>query len=432
MIVANKERTGDTRSHQGGSWWIPQPWVDGPIESERPEAQLLFASARTTIDSIEAEQIKLLVSQVQDWSFVIEKAQQNCVMPLLCWNILNLCPELVPQEILFELRSFFSTHARRNLSQTAALIELVSLFETNNIPTLPFKGPLLATSVYGNLSFRQFCDLDILVHQHNITKAIELLLERGYTRSESENRSSHLSPSELRRKDLVLTSEDGRVRVELHWRLSGTYFDFPVDIKNLWRQLDLIELGGHSFNGLARNELLLYLCMHGTRHGWERLGWVCDVAELLRSNPDFDWPTVITQAHLLGCERALMLALLLADELLDADIPVEIRQKIQNDADLKFISANAREWFFRQPGDSHKLSDWYLYHLSMKERSRDKVRLHLHYHLRYLRLALTPNQKDHKLVLLPASFSFLYYVVRPVRLANELLLTPIKKLFKQS
>jgi hypothetical protein len=170
--------------------------------------------------------------------------------------------------------------------------------------------------------------------------------------------------------------------------------------------------------------------MHGSRHGWERLGWVCDVAELVRINPDFDWPIIIAQAHLLGCERALMLALWLARELLDAEIPAKIMDNIQNDEDLKLVAANAREWLFRQPGDSLKLSTWYHYHLGMKERSRDKVRLHLYYHLRYLRLALTPNQKDHRLVLLPASFSFLYYVVRPLRLVHERWITPLKQLIK--
>lgn len=401
------------------------------MESERPEAQLLFACTRTVVDKVSEERINTLLRQDLDWSFVFEKAQQNCVMPLLCWNVLSLCPELVSEQILFRLRSFLSTHARNNLFQAAALIDIVHLFAESGIPVLPFKGPLLATRAYGNLSLRQFSDLDILVHQKDLTKAIELLVGAGYQRSQSENRSSILSASELRRKDMVLTSKDGRVRVELHWRLSGTHFDFPLDTKRLWRQLDVIQFGGTSINCLARNEQLLYLCMHGSRHGWERLEWVCDVAELIRAHPDFDWPTVIAQAHLLGCERALMLALLLANELLDAAVPAAIMRQIQCDQDLKLVAANAREWFFRQPGDSLKLSEWYFYHLGMKERPRDKVRLHLHYHLRYLRLALTPNQRDHTLVLLPASFSFLYYFVRPLRLAHETLFAPLRRIIKE-
>lgn len=428
MFALKKDVLRDSRPVHAGHWWIPQPWVVGPTESERPEAQLLFACARTRIDRLSEEKIRSLLRQDLDWSFVIQKAQQNCVMPLLCWNVLNLFPELLSERIRSQLHSFLTTHARNNLFQAAALIELVQLFAQRKIPILPFKGPLLATRVYGNLSLRQFTDLDILVHREDLTKAIELLVACGYRRTQAGNCSPRLSASELRRKDLVLTSKDGRVRVELHWKLSGAHFDFPLESKRLWRQLDVVELGGTSTNCLARNELLIYLCMHGSRHGWERLGWVCDVAELIRANPDFDWPTVVAQAHLLGCERALMLALLLANQLLDAAIPASLKFKVENDVALKLMAANAREWFFRHPGDSLKLSDWYLYHLGMKERPRDKVRLHLHYYLRYLRLALTPNQKDHKLVLLPPSFSFLYYLVRPLRLAHETLLAPLKRI----
>ena len=431
MCAQSKALVGETRSHHTAHWWVPQPWVVGHTESERPEAQLVLACARTVIDESGVAKIKRLLQEDLDWSFVIDKAQRNCVMPLLASNLLHLCPGFVSESVSRQLSSFLASHARHNLFQAAALVDVVNLFSSHDVPVLPFKGPLLATTVYGNLSLRQFSDLDILVHQEDLTRAIELLVAAGYRRTEPESDSPRLSASELRRKDLVLTKQGGRVRVELHWRLSGAHFDFPLDSKKLWRQLDVAQLGGVPVNSLARNELLLYLSMHGSRHGWERLGWVCDVAELIRVNPDFDWDTLVTQAHLLGCERALMLALLLATQLLNADIPPSIKSKFEDDEALNLMAANAREWFFRRPGESLKLSDWYLYHLGMKERPRDKVRLHLHYYLRYLRLALTPNQKDHMLVLLPSSVSFLYYFLRPLRLAHETLLTPLVHLIRR-
>src|SRR3712207_8653927 len=38
---------------------------------------------------------------------------------------------------------------------------------------------------------------------------------------------------------------------------------------------------------------LLILCVHGTKHIWGRLSWICDVAELLRTQPDMDWEYVL-------------------------------------------------------------------------------------------------------------------------------------------
>ncbi|MCA9471117.1 MAG: nucleotidyltransferase family protein [Nitrospira sp.] len=34
---------------------------------------------------------------------------------------------------------------------------------------------------------------------------------------------------------------------------------------------------------LRAEELLLILCVHGSKHVWEELKWVCDVTELIRA-----------------------------------------------------------------------------------------------------------------------------------------------------
>jgi len=36
------------------------------------------------------------------------------------------------------------------------LLKLLDLFENHGIPAVPFKGPVLASSIYGDLSLRQF------------------------------------------------------------------------------------------------------------------------------------------------------------------------------------------------------------------------------------------------------------------------------------
>src|SRR5882672_122693 len=92
--------------------------------SDRPEAQLLLACARTSVDAETAERIKALLREDIDWGYVFKKARQNRVMPLLCWNLSALCPGVVPKDILNYLRAFFHGHARHNLSQTRELLSL--------------------------------------------------------------------------------------------------------------------------------------------------------------------------------------------------------------------------------------------------------------------------------------------------------------------
>ena len=60
------------------------------------------------------------------------------------------------------------------------MVSLLELFEQNQIPAVPYKGPALSVGIYGKLSLRQFADLDILVPEKNVGKATELLIDRGY------------------------------------------------------------------------------------------------------------------------------------------------------------------------------------------------------------------------------------------------------------
>ena len=156
----------------------------GPSQSSveiraRAEDRLILACARAVVESEEAEQIRALVRQEIDWSYLIRKASRNGVMPLVCLNLINTCPELMPGEVLDSCTSYWREQARQNLVQTAALIKLLRLLDSHNVIALPFKGPSLAAYAYGNLSLRQFCDLDILVRKRDLKRIVNLLTGNG-------------------------------------------------------------------------------------------------------------------------------------------------------------------------------------------------------------------------------------------------------------
>jgi hypothetical protein len=48
---------------------------------------------------------------------------------------------------------------------------------------------------------------------------------------------------------------------------------------------------------LVGEDLLLILCAHGAKHLWMALGWICDVAELLRVHRDMNWPDILEEAR---------------------------------------------------------------------------------------------------------------------------------------
>src|SRR5262249_22691014 len=124
-----------------------------------------------------------------------------------------------------------------------------------------------------------------------------------------------------------LAFPDGSFFVELHWRLTQPHFPFPLRLERHWERLPYISLMGTPVRSFPAEELLLYLCVHGSMHGWGRLGWICDVAEQVRSHPGLDWQRVADLAASLGCRRMLLLGLTLATELLGADVPVPLARE---------------------------------------------------------------------------------------------------------
>ena len=77
---------------------------------------------------------------------------------------------------------------------------------------------------------------------------------------------------------------------------------------------------------------MLILCMHGAKHLWKNLGWICDVAELLRGQPALNWDQVRHEARRLRSERLLQLGLQLAERLLQAPLPSDVLREARRDA----------------------------------------------------------------------------------------------------
>src|SRR4029078_5742382 len=72
------------------------------------------------------------------------------------------------------------TVAARNLRLTAELLRLLAEFERQGISAIQIKGPVLAQLAFGNLGWRDFEDLDVLVRPKDIHKVMDLLGTMAY------------------------------------------------------------------------------------------------------------------------------------------------------------------------------------------------------------------------------------------------------------
>lgn len=185
-----------------------------------------------------------------------------------------------------------------------------------------------------------------------------------------------------------------------------------LDTNKLWDRLEQISVNGRKLTTVSVEDLLLILCLHGFTHFWERLGWICDVAALIDSQKKIDWPTVLENADRLGCRRILSLGLYLASNLLGAPVPLEIWTTAPADPTVLVLADQVQRGLFTERAQPVGTFNEVCLHLAMKEGKRDKIKSGL-------RLLATPRVDDWKLLSLPASLLFLYYALRPLRLAGK-------------
>jgi len=274
---------------------------------------------------------------------------------------------------------------------------------------------------YGNPALRQFGDLDILVRRVDVRRTGELLQARGYRRWLELDLTAAQETSFLQAQSEYTLSRDDCVTVDLHWRLTPEWFSFTFDLERLWQRLQWVSLGGSSIRTLSSEDLLLVLCAHGTKHRWERLAWIADVAALIRAQPAIEWQWATEEARRLGGGRMLFLGLLLAIELGGASIPSPIVRLARADSYAVALAAEVRDRFLHEAWRPPRIFEAVGFHLRTSEALADRSRY-------VARRAFSPSVGDFTFLPLPAALSFLYYVLRPFRLAMRYAFMPLFRL----
>jgi hypothetical protein len=325
----------------------------------RPEVELLLSCAQSHVGADMAEHLRALARAHLDWDFVLRVASRHRLLPLLYHHLKATCPDAVPTATLDRLRSHFIAVAARNLFLTQELIGLLKLLDEHGIVGIPFKGPAVAASLYDDLALREFEDLDIFVRKQDVVRIEELLIAHGYYRE------SH-----------VLRRHDHKVTVELQRGPMRKPYAFPPDFERCWDRVEPLSLAGTDVHYLPPTDVLLFLCVHGCKHLWERLLWVCDVAELVRVHHDIEWSACIASASALGGRRMLFVGLLLARQLLDAPVPEAVLSRARSDSEARALAEQISDGLLHRTEDPINVAaEAPVFFLRMRERLRDKLEL---------------------------------------------------------
>jgi hypothetical protein len=328
------------------------------------------------------------------------------VLPLLFRGLEGV--DGLPDHFRARLRDEFRKNATRNTLLAGELSRLARLFEAEGLPLLAYKGPALAQQAFGDITLRRYVDLDVIVRRGDARRAGELLRSLGYSKPEGLT-ESHEQFLLRRQHNLAYTRDGGLMIVELHWEVAPAHFAAVTIGEAVWERATAVKLFGTEVRCPSPEDLLLALAVHGTKHLWERLAWVCDVAALVNSQAEFDWPYVQRRAREARVERMLSLVLRLARGLAGAELPEGLFRDA-DDAALSGLSAEVTAVMF---SGTEYVPIGFVRNVRFNLRARPGLRERLD----YLRFVLTPTDGDLSAVPLPAGMSFAYYLLRPLRLA---------------
>ena len=371
--------------------------------------RLLIECARASIDAERAGRIRDLAAGGIDWTRLLKLAERNGLRPLLYSHLNAICPGAVPAETFAFLREYFQKNVAFNAMLTGDLLRLLTLLESHGIEAMPFKGPAIAVTLYGHIALRQFCDLDVLVRARDVWRASDVLEGQGF---EPQFRIPVERRDALVRQDYVrmFRRDGGRSIVEVHWGIAERAFGVRFDADAMWERRQSMTLQGHAVSTPSAEDVMLMLCVHGSRHGWDKLEGLSGLAELARRD-DLDWAYLWRTARVMRCERMLAFALRLVHGLLDVPLPREAAA-LSGSRVLHTIANDVARDFHVDVVQSRTPARQMALHLRLKDTYADCARY-------WAGLALTVTPDDWAAVRLRGPLSFGYPLVRAFRIARK-------------
>ncbi|BBD60654.1 hypothetical protein NIES2109_34530 [Nostoc sp. HK-01] len=387
-----------------------------------PEIELLICCSRTYLDEKSSITIQTLLQQAQiNWQYLIEIAAYHKVLSLLFINLSKIDSQSIPSNIFSSLQKYYYLNTQNSLLMASKLLNILNIFAEYDIPVIPFKGPILAITAYGDISRRSFGDLDLLVHREDFIKTKQLLMDKGFEpyADSSEQEAAYLKSLNILDQEAYLRSHwelhlinrQEQVTLDVHQGVLSKKFSVPYSSEWIWEDTKLISFTGKQILSFSAENLIIILCSQGGKDCWLWLNRICDLAEVLRTYADVNWEKIWQLAIKLKMTRMLLLGLSLAHHVLDAQLPEFILQKIEGNSLVKNLTLEIIIQLTCNLPNTAPQSQLksILFHLKLIENPWDEITY-------CYEQIMVPTIADKSFIRLPKALSFLYYFVRPVRM----------------
>jgi hypothetical protein len=367
---------------------------------------LILACCGNDSDGHLSARVQQILQHGVDWARLVQLADHHGLTPLV---FRRLSTEMDPRQpsLLGALREQDASNTHRALWLTLELLNIHRHLQARGLEALPYKGPVLAELLYGNVALRQFSDLDLLVRADDLPRIKAALRELGY---EPGLRLAQAAERDYLKSGYEYTFDGARGRnlLEIKWQVLPRFYSIGFDVNKFFERASTVTIEGQKLRTLRDQDLTLVLCVHAAKHAWKQISWLCDVVQLARSRA-LDWSTLRAEAERLGIARIVAVTFLLAHKLLGAELP----EGIGPDAKAEALAQRIVSLMMAEDEFDPESLAYFRLMMELRERPRDRVAF-------WWRLLVTPGAGEWSAVRLPAPLFPLYRVVRVCRLAGKL------------
>jgi len=375
------------------------------MSPDRESCELLREIVRPETQ-VSADRIARILPTIQNWDALLTLARSHGILPLLYLRVVNQQAD-IPRSSFERIQSDYNRNVLHSLTNAAELISVLKDLSEKSIPAMPFKGVVLSATAYRDLAARPAGDLDVLIFYRDLIPAAAALLNRGYELETSTREDG--SPAIENYYEYHFERQSDGMVLELRWRLELTQprFRRNLGMDWVWPAKRSALLAGPEVPEMEPEIALLVLCMHGSKHVWSRLIWICDVARLLETHPGMNWKRVRSEAKARGLSRALALGVLLAHRVGEAVIPEAVLRVFESDSTARSLAHHIADNLFERPGSTPESR--LPYHVQLLGFSD---RMKMLFSIDFLR----PNARDRAVIGLPKALEPLYFFIRPFRI----------------
>jgi hypothetical protein len=297
------------------------------------------------------------------------------------------------------LKKLVERNQIRMMQKASELIKIVNAFEKDGIRVISLKGPVLAQQLYGNIALKASIDLDILIDEKDFDKAWNCLYTLEYNCPGMEKGFSPKQKSYLIKNfhHIDFSRKDENLHLELHWMLNTNRYFLEYPFEMLYGNTIVESIGGSEIKVLSPLHQSIHLMAHGAYHQWARLDWLLEWSTLMKKYTEKEKFEEEVKRN--GLERIAKQTFALRE--------LYFNEESKNCDEVAFSLVKnalkaANKPFEKLLGLKIKQKVYFL-----------KLKTGLKYKLQVLSV-LGTNKGDWKLVKLPDSLFFIYYILRPV------------------